>query len=310
MSAAITDDQRDDPSTGYLLNDTVLPWVGGSAKPMRLELTPRRCAETVKKKEYPACRAWVDRVRIPMCPRTKTATVSQRHGGGAPGSRRVFEIYLKRAGSYENARETERDRITTDQDGFAASKDLPLRPLTCTPGIAQEVKPLKPDFTVFISEHGKTYSYIPQQHDDYGKGSRWEKRDAETGNIIRSRNGLSDQRPSTGEFVKQEIYYPDPETLDISMCLTKAGHASGSSGAWKLRLYEVAAPFGYVLSGEAIPFNVDGGETVVTVTQYNMPQKGTDHDFKTGEVFFSVQENEGRISRCMKSMGSPARPTT
>lgn len=58
-------------------------------------------------------------------------------------------------------------------------------------------------------------------------------------------------------------------------------------------LYEVAAPYGYVLSGEAIPFTVDGSETVVTVTQYNMPQKGQITISKTGEVFFSVQENEG-----------------
>ena len=54
-------------------------------------------------------------------------------------------------------------------------------------------------------------------------------------------------------------------------------------------LYEVAAPYGYVLSDEPIPFTIDGSEAVVTVTQYNMPQKGQLSITKTGEVFASVQ---------------------
>ena len=70
-------------------------------------------------------------------------------------------------------------------------------------------------------------------------------------------------------------------------------------------LYEVAAPYGYVLSGEAIPFTVDGSETVVTVTQYNMPQKGQLTISKTGEVFFSVQENEGLYQPVYEVKGLP-----
>jgi hypothetical protein len=37
----------------------------------------------------------------------------------------VFEVYLKSAGSYENAKATERDLLTTDENGFARTKDLP-----------------------------------------------------------------------------------------------------------------------------------------------------------------------------------------
>ena len=37
----------------------------------------------------------------------------------------VFEVYLRSAGSYANARETERDILTTDENGYAKTKDLP-----------------------------------------------------------------------------------------------------------------------------------------------------------------------------------------
>ena len=37
----------------------------------------------------------------------------------------VFEVFLKSAGSYENAKETERDVLTCDENGFAQTKDMP-----------------------------------------------------------------------------------------------------------------------------------------------------------------------------------------
>lgn len=36
-----------------------------------------------------------------------------------------FQIYLASAGSYDAAKENERDLLVTDGDGFAVSKDLP-----------------------------------------------------------------------------------------------------------------------------------------------------------------------------------------
>lgn len=37
----------------------------------------------------------------------------------------VFEVFLKSADSYENAKETERDVLTCDENGFAQTKDMP-----------------------------------------------------------------------------------------------------------------------------------------------------------------------------------------
>ena len=36
-----------------------------------------------------------------------------------------FNVYLERAGSYENAREIERDHLVTDENGYAKTKPLP-----------------------------------------------------------------------------------------------------------------------------------------------------------------------------------------
>ncbi len=70
-------------------------------------------------------------------------------------------------------------------------------------------------------------------------------------------------------------------------------------------LHEVAAPEGYVLSKEPVPFTVDGSEAVVTVVQHNKPQKGQITISKTGEVFASVQENDGFYLPVYEVMGLP-----
>lgn len=135
-----------------------------------------------------------------------------------------------------------------------------------------------------------------------------EKCDAETGSIIpMTGTGFQIKDLSTGEFVTQEIFYPNPETLDTFyvsdegwLMLPEPLHTGD------YELYEVAAPYGYVLSSEPVPFTIDGSEAVVTVTQYNMPQKGQLTITKTGEVFASVQETTACISRYMKWPGFPA----
>lgn len=75
--------------------------------------------------------------------------------------------------------------------------------------------------------------------------------------------------------------------------------------AHEFELYEVSAPEGYVLSDEPVPFSVDGSEAVVTVVQYNQPQKGQITISKSGEVFSSVQENEGLYLPIYEVAGLP-----
>ena len=70
-----------------------------------------------------------------------------------------FDIYLKSAGSFDAAKETERDHITTGADGMATTKDLPYGTYVVHQTKGGNGRQLVADFDVSISEDGKVYSY-------------------------------------------------------------------------------------------------------------------------------------------------------
>lgn len=294
-----------DPSTGYLLNDTVYE-VGASPTLYEVELntTENQVTETVIYGNIQLVKHTDD-----LDPDVSGDENTDEPNEGVierPEAGAVFEVYLKAAGSYDAAKESERDLLTTDGDGFASSKMLPYGHYTIHQVSGEEEKAFIPDFTVFISSNGQTYSYILNNRTITAR-LRVEKCDAETGNIIpMTGTGFQIKDLSTGEFVTQDIYYPNPETLDTFyvsdegwLMLPEPLHTGD------YELYEVAAPYGYVLSSEPVPFTIDGSEAVVTVTQYNMPQKGQLTITKTGEVFASVQENDGLYQPVYEVMGLP-----
>ena len=86
-------------------------------------------------------------------------------GNGKPGivspeNSAQFQIYLSSAGSYEKAKTTERDILTTDLTGYAKSKKMPYGTYVVhqTVGVANTEK--CPDFYVNVKENGKTYKYL------------------------------------------------------------------------------------------------------------------------------------------------------
>ena len=70
-----------------------------------------------------------------------------------------FDIYLKSAGSFDAAKETERDHITTGADGMATTKLLPYGTYVVHQTKGGNGRQLVSDFDVSISEDGKVYSY-------------------------------------------------------------------------------------------------------------------------------------------------------
>lgn len=70
-----------------------------------------------------------------------------------------FDVYLKSAGSFDAAKETERDHITTGADGMATTKDLPYGTYIVHQTKGGNGRQLVSDFDVVVSEDGKTYSY-------------------------------------------------------------------------------------------------------------------------------------------------------
>ncbi|MHA9737022.1 SpaA isopeptide-forming pilin-related protein [Robinsoniella peoriensis] len=205
-----------------------------------------------------------------------------------------FQIYLASAGSFENAREAERDELITDADGFAISKDLPYGRYIVHQTEGMEGQAFIPDFTVFIRSDEQTYSYILNNLTQ-SSFIRVEKHDAETGKIIPAAGvGFQVRDLSTGEIISQTVYYPTPVTIDTFYT---------NDEGWLMLPYELSygqyelieqeTCFGYVLDREPVPFTVDGTQDVVVVEKHNMPQKGIIHIMKTGEVFATVAEMDG-----------------
>ena len=294
-----------EPSTGYLLNDTVYE-VGASPTLYEIELntTENQVTETVSYGNIQLVKHTDD--LDPDVSEDENTDESNEGVIERPEAGAVFEVYLKAAGSYENAKESERDLLTTGGDGFASSKMLPYGHYTVHQVSGEEGKVFIPDFTVFISSNGQTYSYILNNRTITAR-LKVEKCDAETGNIIpMTGTGFQIKDLSTGEFITQEIYYPNPETLDTFYVSDEGGLMLPEplhTGDYEL--YEVAAPYGYVLSSEPVPFTIDGSESIMTVTQYNMPQKGQLTITKTGEVFASIQEKDGLYQPVYEVTGLP-----
>lgn len=217
-----------------------------------------------------------------------------------------FQIYLASAGSYENAKESERDLLITDSHGFAKSKSMPygLYVVHQTKGAAGQK--FVPDFSVFISEHGKTYYFILNNH-TFTSLIRFEKKDLESGKIIPlAGTAVKIKNADTGEWVVQHLNYPSP--IDIDTFVTD------STGTLMLpqplpfgnyELFEQQSPWGYVFDGEPVPFVVDGTQDVVTVEKYNIPQKGTITVSKEGEVFSHVAESGGMYQPQYEVQGQP-----
>ena len=208
-----------------------------------------------------------------------------------------FEVYLKAAGSYENAEETERDILVCDENGFAETKDLPYGEYTVKQIKGWDGKEFLAPFTVFVSEDGQVYRFLINNA-PYEALIEIVKKDAETGKVIPAAGiGFKVRNTDTGEYIVQHINYPTPTDIDI--------YYTDVSGKLMMpeklpygnyEIIEQCTAYGYVLDSAPIAFKVTGEKTVVTVEKFNMPQKGVIRISKSGEEFFSAVETDGVYS--------------
>ena len=219
----------------------------------------------------------------------------------APEAGAEFEVYLKKSGSYANAKESERDILTCDEHGFAQTKDLPYGVYVVHQTKGWEGREFLHDFYVFISENGQTYRYLANNA-NFQSYIKVIKTDAESGLTIPYAGAAFQLFDPDGNKIVMSYTYPEYTEIDTfyttedGMLITpqKLPYGNGYS------LVEATAPYGYVLDSTPIFFNVtadtateDGAITVVKVKRPNMPQKGIIKITKTGEVFQSVTEKGG-----------------
>lgn len=212
-----------------------------------------------------------------------------------------FEVFLKSAGGYGTAKDSERDYLTCDENGFAETKDLPYGIYTVHQVKGWDGRELLPDFDVYIAKDGQTYRYLANNA-NFESYIKIVKVDAETGKVIPYAGaGFQLYRPD-GSLITQTFTYPEVTTIDTfytndeGYLITpeKLEYGSGYS------LIEVFAPYGYTLNSEPVYFDVvqdassdEGGITVIEVIKENTAQKGVIKISKSGEVFSSVTEADG-----------------
>ena len=208
-----------------------------------------------------------------------------------------FEVFLKSAGSYASAKETERDTLVCDKNGFAETKALPYGEYTVKQTKGQSGREHIAPFNVFISEDGETYRFLINNA-VFKSAVEIVKKDAETGKIIPAAGiGFKVRNTDTGKFVVQHITYPTPADIDTYYTdVTGKLMMPEKLPYGNYEIIEQCTAYGYVLDSAPIAFKVDGSKTVVTVEKHNMPQKGIVNISKSGEVFFSAVESDGVYS--------------
>ena len=269
-----------EPSEGYLLNTESLH-IGAEAKLYTAEFSlaaPLDSYETVKKGKIAV---------IKHCDDGETQIETPEEGA-------EFQVFLKSAGSYADAKETERDTLICDSYGFAESKLLPYGIYTVKQTKGWDGRELMPAFDVFVSENNEVYRYLINNA-TFESLIEIVKKDAETGKVIPAAGvGFKVRNTDTGEYIVQHINYPTPVDIDTYYTDTTGKLMMPEPlGFGNYELIEQCSAYGYVLDPTPVPFKVDGTQTTVVVEKHNIAQKGTITVGKTGETFASVTETDG-----------------
>ena len=223
----------------------------------------------------------------------------------------VFEVFLKSAGSYGDAKESERDILTCDGNGFAQTKDLPYGIYTVKQTSGWEGRELMKPFDVFINSDGQTYRYLINNA-NFESYIKIVKKDAETGNTIPYAGAGFQIYDPNGELVTMTYTYPEVTTIDTFYTTADGDLITPQTLEYGkgYSLVEVQAPYGYVLNSEPVYFDVvqedsaeESGITVIEVVRENVAQKGTITVEKTGEIFSTVAGDKGLYQPIFSTSG-------
>lgn len=183
--------QELEPSEGYLLDPTVHK-VG--AEPERYTIEHNQTTNDVNEQ--------VIKGNIAIIKHTDDGDTQIE----TPEEGAVFEVYLKSAGSFANAKESERDTLTCDENGFAQTKDLPYGTYTVHQVSGWEGRERMDDFDVFIAKDAQTYRYLIN-NSNFESYIKIIKVDAETGKPIPYAGAGFQIYDPSGNLVTMEFTY-------------------------------------------------------------------------------------------------------
>lgn len=270
-----------EPSEGYLLDETEYH-IGAEAKKYTLENNSISIGVTED----------ILKGKIAIIKHTDDGSTKIE----TPEKGAEFQVYLKSAGSYNKAKETERDTLVCDEYGFAETKNLPYGTYTVHQTKGWNGTEFIADFDVFVNEDGKTYKYLINNSslESYVKIV---KVDSETGKQIPYAGAGFQIYDPDGNKVTMKYTYPNVTEIDTfytnsdGYLITPETLPYGKGYS----VVEVQAPYGYILDSTPVYFDItaentteENGVTIVKTEKKNTPQKGTITVEKTGEIFSNV----------------------
>lgn len=270
-----------EPSEGYLLNDTVYN-IGADPKNYTIEHNPISIGVTED-----VIKGDIEIVKHCDDGQTKIET---------PEEGATFQLFLKSAGSFDKAKDSERDTLVCDEKGYAKSKKLPYGTYTVHQTKGWEGRDKIDDFDVFICDNSKPYSYIINDKifESYLKVV---KVDAETGKTIPYEGAGFQIYSPDNTLITMSVPYPSNLTIDTFYTNSEGYLITPEMLVYDkgYKLVEVQAPYGYVLDSTPVTFDITEGNatednalTIVKVNKANTPQKGKITVTKEGESFVGV----------------------
>lgn len=270
-----------EPSEGYLLDETEYH-IGAEAKKYTLENNSVSMGVTED----------ILKGKIAIIKHTDDGSTKIE----TPEKGAEFQVYLKSAGSYNKAKETERDTLVCDEYGFAETKNLPYGTYTVHQTKGWNGTEFIADFDVFVNEDGKTYKYLINNSslESYVKIV---KVDSETGKQIPYAGAGFQIYDPDGKLVTMKYTYPTVTEIDTFYTNSEGYLITPEALPYGIgySVVEVQAPYGYILDSTPVYFDItaekiseENGVTIVKTEKKNTPQKGTITIEKTGEIFSNV----------------------
>ena len=272
--------QEISPSEGYLLDKTVYS-VGAEAENYFIEHNPLSMTVTED----------VIKGNIAMIKHSDDGSTQIE----TPEVGAEFEVYLKSSGSYANAKDSEKDCLVCDENGFAQTKDMPYGIYTVHQTVGWDGTEFIADFDVNISENGQTYRYLINNA-EFESYVKVVKVDSETGKTIPYEGAGFEIYDSNGQKISMTFSYPTPTTIDTFYTNSEGYLITPEVLPYgEYSLVEVQAPYGYALDKTPVAFSVssenaekENSLTIVKVEKQNTAQKGKISVRKTGDIFTSV----------------------
>ena len=188
-------------------------------------------------------------------------------GNGKPGivspeNSAQFQIYLASAGSYEKAKATERDILTTDLTGYAQSKKIPYGTYVVHQTVGATNTEKCPDFYVNVKENGRTYKYL-LNNPEFNAYLKIVKKDSKTNKTVLKagttyqiykvdkdgKETLVTQTHSNGNAIEVVDRFVTDETGEIIT------YEKLKAGTYKV--YEIEGPEGYRVNKQPVMVEIN-----------------------------------------------------